>query len=80
MTRKKFETLVSQAIEALPQEFKDRLNNVDFVIEVWPTRGHFNAAKIGPRGLLFGLYQGTPATRRTAECKIKIWILKKMST
>ena len=63
MTIKEFEKLVDKAVEDLPKEFKDRLNNVDFVVEVWPNRAHLQAVKL-QRGLLFGLYQGTPQTKR----------------
>lgn len=66
MTRKQFEKLVNDAIEGLPEEFQSKLDNVDFVVEEWPSREHIRMAKINPRSLLFGLYQGTPKTRRTA--------------
>jgi len=64
MEREKFEALVEKAIENLPSEFKGKLENVDVVIEEWPTRGQLRQAKhIHPIQLL-GLYQGVPQTRR----------------
>ena len=66
MTRKQFEKLVNQAIEGLPEEFQSKLDNVDFVVEEWPSDRELHSAKVGRGGLLFGLYQGTPKTRRTA--------------
>lgn len=65
MTRKQFENLVNQAIKNLPQVFQDKLDNVDFIVEEWPSPQQLYSAKVHPRSLLFGLYQGTPKTRRT---------------
>ena len=64
MEREEFEALVEKAIDNLPQEFKSKLENVDVVVEEWPTRGQLRQAKhIHPIQLL-GLYQGVPQTRR----------------
>ena len=38
MQKQKFEALVIKAIEDLPAEFQDKLENVDVVIEDWPSR------------------------------------------
>lgn len=50
-----FEALVRNAIEALPEEFRTRLENVEIVVEDSP----------GPERLL-GLYHGIPLTKRDA--------------
>jgi len=64
MEREKFEALVARAIENLPLEFQRKLENVDIVVEEWPTPGQLRQAKhIHPTQLL-GLYQGVPQTRR----------------
>jgi predicted Zn-dependent protease with MMP-like domain len=64
MEREKFEALVARAIENLPPEFKRKLENVDIVVEDWPTLGQLGQAKhIHPTQLL-GLYHGVPQTRR----------------
>jgi predicted Zn-dependent protease with MMP-like domain len=64
MEREKFEALVARAIENLPSEFQRKLENVDVVVEEWPTPGQLRQAKhIHPIQLL-GLYQGVPQTRR----------------
>jgi predicted Zn-dependent protease with MMP-like domain len=62
-----FEGLVREAIESLPKEFREALNNVEIVIEEVPTWRQL--ASVGlrhPMGL-FGLYQGIPRTRRGAN-------------
>ncbi len=56
MTRKEFEVLVKDALESLPKEFKDKLQNVDIVIE----------EDCDPETLKsLGLYQGVPLQSRT---------------
>jgi len=37
MDTARFEKLVDQAIESLPEEFKERLDNVDIIIADYPT-------------------------------------------
>src|SRR3990167_2808152 len=60
MGLQKFEGLVAEALENLPKFFKEKLENVDVVVQNWP---HPNYS----RGrLLLGLYQGVPKTRRGA--------------
>jgi len=64
MQKEEFETLVVRAIENLPLEFQRKLENVDVVVEEWPTPRQLRQAKhIHPTQLL-GLYQGVPQTRR----------------
>lgn len=66
MTYQEFEKLVAQALDNLPQEFLDKLNNVEVVIEIWPNRRQLHLARVPSNNLLFGLYQGTPLTKRTS--------------
>lgn len=65
MTRKAFERLVREAVASLPPEYLRQLENVDLVIEEWPSQELLNSLGVSGRGLLFGLYQGTPKTKRT---------------
>jgi len=64
MEREKFEDLVTKAIESLPLEFQRKLENVDVVVEEWPTAVQLRQAKTKSPGQLLGLYQGVPRTRR----------------
>lgn len=60
-----FEHLVNRAVSNLPDEFKEKLDNVAVVTADWPTRVQTEIlAKRGERGLLLGLYQGIPQTKR----------------
>ncbi len=63
--RRRFEDLVAQALRDLPDQFQRRLNNVDVVVETWPSRGQLARVHLGPSGVLFGLYEGVPLLRRT---------------
>lgn len=59
MTQNQFEKLVREGIRAIPKRFKDKLDNVDIVIEDWPN--------IPNKFSLLGLYQGVPRTKRTTH-------------
>jgi predicted Zn-dependent protease with MMP-like domain len=64
MEREKFEDLVTKAIESLPLEFQRKLENVDVVVEEWPTAVQLRQAKTKSPGQLLGLYEGVPRNRR----------------
>ena len=81
MEYNQFESIVLKAIEALPDEFKDKLENVDIVIEDWPSAEQLRRLKIRHRSQLLGLYEGIPHTRRSRGYNLvlpdKITIFKK---
>ncbi|MFI5398150.1 MAG: metallopeptidase family protein [Candidatus Binatia bacterium] len=61
MTRAQFETLVREALDDLPDEFAQRLENVEIVIEDEPDPQLIRSLGMDPRReTLFGLYQGVP--------------------
>jgi predicted Zn-dependent protease with MMP-like domain len=64
MEREKFETLVYRAIDALPEEFKNKLENVDVLVEDWPDQRQTNQFKLRSKAQLLGLYEGVPQTKR----------------
>jgi predicted Zn-dependent protease with MMP-like domain len=64
METEKFEALVARALENLPSEFKDKLDNVDVVVEDWPTPMQLRQVKLSHPRQLLGLYQGVPQTKR----------------
>ncbi|HEY5528012.1 MAG TPA: metallopeptidase family protein [Thermoleophilia bacterium] len=61
-----FESLVAEAVDSLPAEFLERLENVEVVVEEWP--GPEELLDVGlPSGArygLLGLYHGVPQTER----------------
>ncbi len=64
MDRQVFETLVFRAIEALPAEFKSKLENIDVLVEDWPSPQQINKLKLRNKAQLLGLYEGVPQTKR----------------
>lgn len=67
MDRERFERLVARAVEALPEEFITRLENVDVVVEDYPTQSQLTSVGLGRGHTLLGLYEGVPLTRRGAH-------------
>lgn len=55
--------MVTEAIEGLPQEFQERLENIAVVVQDWPTRAQLASVGLRRRGELLGLYEGIPLTR-----------------
>ena len=64
MDRARFERLVERVVEGLPDEFHARLENVDVVVEDWPTQDDLTSLGLRHRYELLGLYQGVPLTKR----------------
>lgn len=64
MERQEFDTLVFRAIEALPAEFKSKLENVDILVEDWPSPQQIRKLRLRSKVQLLGLYEGVPQTRR----------------
>ena len=64
MNREEFEWLVARAVNSLPEEFRTKLENIDVVVEDWPTQGQLNSARLGRGQTLLGLYEGVPLTKR----------------
>ena len=57
-----FDRLVSEALDSLPADIAQRLENVDVVVEDEPPQEFLDGL---PRGSsLFGLYHGIPLTKR----------------
>ena len=81
MTHQKFEKLVKEGIEAIPEKFLKRLSNVDIVIENEPTL--YQLEKLNTRRkqglMILGLYEGVPQTKRCCYSQVlpdKITIFK----
>jgi len=66
MDRERFEWLVAQAVESLPEEFRSKLDNIDVVVEDWPTFEQMAQAGLKDDETLLGLYEGVPLTMRSS--------------
>ncbi|OGM14884.1 hypothetical protein A3A76_02030 [Candidatus Woesebacteria bacterium RIFCSPLOWO2_01_FULL_39_23] len=67
MDDSQFRKLINRAISELPKEFLEKMENVDIVIEDWPNPHQIRELQQrggGRVGLLLGLYQGIPRTKR----------------
>ena len=61
----RFERLVARALDSLPAEFAELLENIAVVIEEEPTAEELVSVGLDPeRDELFGLYQGIPQSER----------------
>lgn len=62
MERRRFETLVEQALQGLPRRFKRHLKNIAVLVEDSPPQGERGRCS----GTLLGLYHGLPYPERGA--------------
>ena len=60
VTRRRFEELVADALDEIPDELGDEMENVAVMVEDWPTPEQ----AAGRRGTLLGLYEGVALTNR----------------
>jgi len=74
MDEKRFRRLVASAIDSLPDEFREALENIEVVVEDWPTDeelDYFEEREGLEEGegdmLLLGLYQGIPKGQRDPQ-------------
>ncbi len=60
VTRERFEELVVDALDSIPEELTRHMQNVAVVVADWPTAEQGG----GHAGTLLGLYEGVALTRR----------------
>ncbi|MCH8201175.1 MAG: metallopeptidase family protein [Chloroflexi bacterium] len=65
MTRSEFQNVVSQALEELPEEFQQAIENLDVQVRWAPTAAERRQHRLRPGTDLFGAYLGVPLTKRT---------------
>lgn len=65
METSEFEVLVRQALDQIPPEIRMHLDNVDLVVEEWPSNEQLVGSGIEKEQLLLGLYEGLPLTERS---------------
>ena len=64
MDRVRFEGLAEKAFEGLPELFRDRIDNVQIVIEDYPSEDQLKSVKLSSKYELLGLYEGIPLEKR----------------
>ena len=64
MTDERFEQLVSEGIDTIPEKFLRRLENVAIVIADEPTKAQLKENQVEAGNTLLGLYEGIPLVKR----------------
>jgi len=67
MERKRFAQLVSQALDELPDDFLEQMDNIEIVVEDEPSPRQLKKLRIKNPIELLGLYEGTPQTIRNTN-------------
>ncbi|MEX1018327.1 MAG: metallopeptidase family protein [Litorilinea sp.] len=61
----RFEELVEEALEQIPDTLWDHVDNLAVTVEEWPTPNQLDSLGTFHGNLLLGLYEGVPLTART---------------
>ncbi|TMG56468.1 MAG: metallopeptidase family protein [Chloroflexi bacterium] len=68
LRRARFARLVRNALAELPEEFREKIRNLEIVIEDEPSTEQLGGSEGGsPPSTLLGLYEGVPLTSRGAQ-------------
>src|SRR3989344_152567 len=67
---KEFDQIISQAMDELPQQYIEGLNNVLITYEDNPSQEQRKKLNLRCNESLFGLYEGIPLTKRPAASSI----------
>ena len=60
-----FNKIIIKALKDIPEEFLEKLENVEVVSQDWPYPYQMHALRNrGEKGVLLGLYEGIPQTKR----------------
>ena len=64
MDDQEFQAIVEEAIREIPEEFREKIENIDILIEDYPDPETLRSMKVSKNGLL-GLYTGIPHPKRS---------------
>jgi len=64
LSTEQFALIVSEALDSLPEKFRDKINNLAILVEDNPTKEQKKKARIGREFDLLGLYEGFVQSRR----------------
>jgi predicted Zn-dependent protease with MMP-like domain len=62
-----FADLVGVALDGLPPQIQQWLDNIEVVVEDWPTRQQLRSVDLRGGATLLGLYEGVPKTARSSS-------------
>ncbi len=67
LSHERFCEVVAGALDELPADIRDALDNVEVVVEDWPSRRQLRESGLQQPHDLLGLYEGVPQTDRTSD-------------
>jgi len=70
ISQDEFQDIINTSIAALPKAYVDRLENVAFIVEDYPSPEQRKKLELRNDQTLFGLYEGVPLSRRQGTIKL----------
>lgn len=67
ISAERFEVLVEEALDSIPEQFWDVVDNLAVTVADWPSRDQLYRSNVGRGRLLLGLYEGVPLTERSTH-------------
>lgn len=66
ISKEQFESWVAEAIDSVPEKFREKINNLTFFVEDYPSEEQLKKARLSGRSgvLLLGLYEGYHQSQR----------------
>lgn len=66
VSKQQFESWVAEAIDNVPEKFREKINNLAFFVEDYPTQEQLKKANLSGKGniVLLGLYEGYHQAKR----------------
>lgn len=65
ISEEEFHSLMDEAIESIPSSFKEKIENLAFIVEQYPTESDLGRLGLSNKYTLLGLYSGIPFTHRS---------------
>jgi predicted Zn-dependent protease with MMP-like domain len=68
--RSTFESMVSKAVDNLPKIYREKIDNIAFIVEDIPSPEQRVKLELADNQTLFGLYEGVPLPQRQGSLKV----------
>jgi len=65
-----FESLVTKSVENLPEIYRQKIDNIAFIVEEVPSAEQRVKLELANNQTLFGLYEGVPLPQRQGSLKV----------
>src|SRR4030095_8279663 len=65
VSEEEFHEMMEKALEVIPSNFKDKIENLVFISEPYPSENDIERLNLRSRFSLLGLYSGIPYTHRS---------------